>query len=146
MNRKLEMPALNGQVVTEYHARICREQSHAKHTVEGVDTGTCPRCGDVTEKAATDVQAAASILQDTLDKYGERNPDPEGGCLARVTVAARALVEAIGDSRVTAAGRSVAYELEPQFEGYGSKCQHCLSVYCNGVCVDDNEPYRTDQL
>jgi hypothetical protein len=40
-------PALVGGVVTERHARICREQGHARHTVDGVDTGTCPRCGDV---------------------------------------------------------------------------------------------------
>lgn len=40
-------PALVHGVVTERHARICREQGHATHTVDGVDTGLCPRCGDV---------------------------------------------------------------------------------------------------
>lgn len=33
---------------------------------------------------------------------------------------------------------TAALELEPQFEGYGSKCQHCQSVHCDapdGSCV-----------
>ena len=42
-------PALNGQPVTERHARMCAERGHASHTVNGQPTGTCPRCGDVTE-------------------------------------------------------------------------------------------------
>lgn len=41
-------PALNGEPVTEAHARTCREQGHATHTVDGVDSGTCPRCGETT--------------------------------------------------------------------------------------------------
>lgn len=36
-----------------------------------------------------------ATLDDVLNKYGERNPDPEGGCLARVTIAARDLVAAL---------------------------------------------------
>jgi hypothetical protein len=59
MNRKLEMPALNGQTVTEFHARICREQGHATHTVDGRTSGTCPRCGEVTEPAETTTGSVA---------------------------------------------------------------------------------------
>ena len=44
-----KFPALEGDVVTEAHARICRERGHAFHTIDGVDTGCCPRCGVVTE-------------------------------------------------------------------------------------------------
>jgi hypothetical protein len=44
-------PALVHGVVTERHANICRTQGHARHSVDGVDTGSCPRCGDVTEPA-----------------------------------------------------------------------------------------------
>lgn len=53
LNHELEsmFPALNGGVVTERHARICREQGHASHSVDGKDTGVCPRCGDVTQPA-----------------------------------------------------------------------------------------------
>lgn len=45
-----DYPALNGQPVTERHARICREQGHATHTVDGADSGTCPRCGEATTR------------------------------------------------------------------------------------------------
>jgi NADH pyrophosphatase NudC (nudix superfamily) len=48
----LDMPALNGRGVTEAHARICAARGHATHTRDGVDTGVCPRCGDVTTPAA----------------------------------------------------------------------------------------------
>lgn len=44
-----QFPALVGGVVTERHARICQERGHAKHEVDGRDTGKCPRCGDVTD-------------------------------------------------------------------------------------------------
>lgn len=55
MNMMLESnayPALTGEVVTERHARICRERGHATHTVDGVDQGSCPRCGENTEEPA----------------------------------------------------------------------------------------------
>jgi len=45
-------PALTGDVVTEAHARVCAERGHATHTVDGVDQGYCPRCGEVTAPAA----------------------------------------------------------------------------------------------
>lgn len=41
-----DFPALNGEVVQERHARICRENGHATHTVNGVVSLICPRCGD----------------------------------------------------------------------------------------------------
>lgn len=47
-----DYPAANGQPVTERHARLCREQGHAPHLVDGRDTGVCARCGEVTEPAA----------------------------------------------------------------------------------------------
>lgn len=48
-----DYPALTGEVVTERHARICAERGHASHTVNGRDSGTCPRCGTVTESYDT---------------------------------------------------------------------------------------------
>lgn len=47
----LEYPALDGDVVTERHARYCAEHGHATRTLDGVDVGACPRCGDVTSAA-----------------------------------------------------------------------------------------------
>jgi hypothetical protein len=44
-------PALTGAVVTEAHARICAERGHATHLVNGIDSGVCPRCGEVTDLA-----------------------------------------------------------------------------------------------
>lgn len=52
-------PALVGGVVTEKHACLCREQGHARHEIDGKDTGLCPRCGDVTDRALTDSVNAA---------------------------------------------------------------------------------------
>lgn len=43
-----KFPALTGDVVTERHARACRENGHATHTVNGVASTLCPRCGEVT--------------------------------------------------------------------------------------------------
>jgi hypothetical protein len=48
-----DFPALTGEVVTERHARICRERGHARHTIEirpgeRVNSDRCPRCGDYT--------------------------------------------------------------------------------------------------
>jgi hypothetical protein len=48
----LDFPALDGRPVTEAHARVCREQGHAAHTVNGRPTGVCPRCGHVAELAS----------------------------------------------------------------------------------------------
>lgn len=39
-------PALHGETVTEAHAKTCQEQGHATHTVDGVPSAICPRCGD----------------------------------------------------------------------------------------------------
>lgn len=46
-----DFPALDGRPVTEGHAKVCAAQGHAHHTVDGADTGVCPRCGVVTENA-----------------------------------------------------------------------------------------------
>lgn len=45
-NVLLDYPAIEGRVVTEGHARICRERGHAVHTQSGVVALHCPRCGD----------------------------------------------------------------------------------------------------
>lgn len=45
-NALLDYPAFEGRVVTERHARICRERGHAVCTQEGVMALHCPRCGD----------------------------------------------------------------------------------------------------
>lgn len=42
----LEMPALNGDVVTQAHANICAERGHATHKVNGEIQPHCPRCGE----------------------------------------------------------------------------------------------------
>ena len=54
-------PALTGDVVTERHARICRERGHATHTVDGVDSGICPRCGDVKRAALIDARDTITL-------------------------------------------------------------------------------------
>lgn len=46
--RANDFPIIDGRPVTEAHARICADRGHATHTVDGVVSGICPRCGDVT--------------------------------------------------------------------------------------------------
>lgn len=50
MNYKLSTPAINGEVVTEGHAKYCRDNGHMTYKVDGVDQGMCPRCGEITVK------------------------------------------------------------------------------------------------
>lgn len=53
MNYKLSYPAVNGEVVTQGHADYCAEHGHAKHTIDGVVSPLCPRCGaDKTSEVA----------------------------------------------------------------------------------------------
>lgn len=39
-------PAVTGDVVTQGHANHCAEHGHATHTVDGVVSPFCPRCGE----------------------------------------------------------------------------------------------------
>src|SRR6187551_321730 len=48
MDYRLDHPALRGHVVQEGHAKACREHGHAKHAIDGVVQGMCPRCGEIT--------------------------------------------------------------------------------------------------
>lgn len=48
-----DMASLKGEVVTQGHADYCAAHGHATHTVDGVDSGVCPRCGDVADPAWT---------------------------------------------------------------------------------------------
>jgi hypothetical protein len=50
-NYAMSYPAINGETVTQGHADYCAEHGHGTYKVGGVDQGTCPRCGDVTEVA-----------------------------------------------------------------------------------------------
>lgn len=47
----LVMAALRGEPVTQAHTDYCAAHGHAAHTVDGVASETCPRCGEVTEPA-----------------------------------------------------------------------------------------------
>lgn len=48
----MSFAALNLETVTEGHAGYCRENGHAMHTEDGVQSIFCPRCGDLTEQVA----------------------------------------------------------------------------------------------
>jgi hypothetical protein len=58
LNYALSYPALAGEPVTEGHSQWCKQNGHATHTVDGVDTGLCPRCGDV--KSASDLPVSVT--------------------------------------------------------------------------------------
>lgn len=42
----MEYPALNGDVVCQGHSDYCRDHGHATYTLDGIDQGWCPRCGE----------------------------------------------------------------------------------------------------
>jgi hypothetical protein len=48
-----DFPMLRGAPVTEAHARICRERGHAVHSINGVASDRCPRCGDLRKNSTT---------------------------------------------------------------------------------------------
>lgn len=47
------MPAINNEPVTTAHVMTCLLHGHAIHTVDGVDTGICPRCGEPNKENQT---------------------------------------------------------------------------------------------
>jgi hypothetical protein len=46
----LSYPAVSGDVVTQGHADHCAAYGHATHTVDGVLSPFCPRCGESTAR------------------------------------------------------------------------------------------------
>lgn len=60
-----DFPAMFGDVVTERHARLCREEGHKTWERDGVDVGSCPRCGEVT---APVVRPLAEVLGEHVAK------------------------------------------------------------------------------
>lgn len=67
----MDMPALYGRTVTTAHTALCAERGHATHTRDGVDTGTCPRCGEVTVEVV-DVKAFDRLLQLELNLWARK--------------------------------------------------------------------------
>lgn len=68
---EFSFPAANGEVVTEKHAKICADKGHAKHTVDGTDSGVCPRCGESTVKAPQSpakTMNSVAAQEDTLEE------------------------------------------------------------------------------
>lgn len=47
----LDMAALNGETVCQGHADVCAIVGHGKNLRNGIEQGTCPRCGVVTAEA-----------------------------------------------------------------------------------------------
>ncbi len=74
MNYRLSTPALNGEVVTEGHANYCAANGHMHHTVDGVEQGICPRCGEVTvtEEAITVERAVGDCSSVVVMSSGVR--------------------------------------------------------------------------
>lgn len=54
----MEYPALNGEVVTQRHADYCADNGHAVHTVNGVISQQCPRCGEAKAERVTGLTTA----------------------------------------------------------------------------------------
>jgi len=63
----------NGNGVTQAHADYCAANGHAKHTQNGLDTGVCPRCGEVTIVAnfSDEHDAKAELISELQDELDE---------------------------------------------------------------------------
>lgn len=61
MNYGMDMAAAKGQIVCQGHADYCAEHGHATHTVNGKDTGRCPRCGVITVPAPASEETTAKF-------------------------------------------------------------------------------------
>ena len=59
-NYRNSFPVVTGEIVCQGHADACAEFGHATYKIDGVDQGYCPRCNEVTEKAAEPVAASAA--------------------------------------------------------------------------------------
>lgn len=66
MRRPMLESSFPENVVTQGDADYCRDFGHAFHTVDGVDSGTCPRCGNVTPEV---YDASRAILRGTKVEY-----------------------------------------------------------------------------
>lgn len=83
----MSYPALDGAVVMQGHADYCREHGHATWTVDGVDTGTCPRCGVTTapaeaapaEDTTEDAPAVFQAKWDYVESHGLQTVTPRPG-------------------------------------------------------------------
>ena len=73
-----EFPAITGGIVCQGHTDYCSEHGHATHTVDGVDTGRCPRCGELKAPAApaavTPVRADSVQANTPVTGYCGANP------------------------------------------------------------------------
>lgn len=70
MNVALDMAALNGTVVTEAHAKVCRERGHATHKVDGIEQIHCPRCGEARTEEIT-VTGETIKIGDEISLFGD---------------------------------------------------------------------------
>jgi len=60
----IDFPAVDGRVVTEAHAKICRERGCSTYVKNGIDMGFCPRCGEVStsEDQITDEEIKSGVI------------------------------------------------------------------------------------
>lgn len=69
----LGFPALEGRTVTQAHVKKCNQQGHAVHTVEGVASPLCPRCGAAprTRATVTNTLTTAELVQLAAEEPGQ---------------------------------------------------------------------------
>ncbi len=76
MNYKLSYPAINGETVTQGHADYCKAEGHGTHTVNGVVSPLCPRCGQATnsiESEGNQMTDFDSMTTAQLKAYAREN-------------------------------------------------------------------------
>lgn len=65
MNYSLRTPALNGETVTQGDTDHCAAHGHKPHTIDGVEQGICPRCGEGTVPTARQKLNSRTAAQST---------------------------------------------------------------------------------
>lgn len=67
MHNPTDFPALVDGVVTEAHARVCRERGHATWTIDDEVQPHCPRCGDLLQDPDASNRVQISVDGETAD-------------------------------------------------------------------------------
>lgn len=129
-NAPQDFPAVEGNVVTERHARICRESGHVAYVVDGVDQGSCARCGEVADALSDQTPNTTAVYVNGLriEIFDGNDYAQEKETIARVEATGARMWERLvfGNARVALRFRkSVAHEPFPHLSGTVSGCAGC---------------------
>lgn len=93
-----QMPALEGNVITQRHTDYCKAHGHAVHSFEGLVSDYCPRCGKrVTGTVHVSDLAVGDVTTDGVVESIDLKPcevsEGRGECYHIVFLAGEARIE-----------------------------------------------------